>query len=354
MNTSAHASRADEVAIGSRYAAMVMATPGAAPTLQMRRLAQPGPKQAIVRVGAVSLNYHDLVNLMGLIPGPWPRVPISDGAGEVVAVGAEVTAVSVGDRVFGAFYPTWVDGESTRESIAINPGDSGDGWLQQYVTFPAAALIPTPEHLVDPEAATLPCAGTTAWSALESAQITTGDAVVIQGTGGVAMYALMLAKERGAIAIVTSSSDDKLKIAEQHGADHVINRERFPDWDKEVRHVTDRRGADLVVDLGGAETLERSVGAARMNGHVAVVGGLGGFGSASLPVATVLRRRIRLTGINVGSVTATRELARAVSAVGLRPHIGGAFDWSQLEKATETQRAGKHTGKIVLTVGPGT
>jgi NADPH:quinone reductase-like Zn-dependent oxidoreductase len=354
MSTSSTASHGGRMDVGSSYAAMVMSSAGAEPTIEIRPLPQPCPDEAIVRVDAVSLNYHDLVNLMGAIPGPWPRVPMTDGAGEVVALGTKVANVSVGERVFGAFYPFWVDGELTRESIANTPGDACDGWLQQYVRFRADALVATPEHLVDVEAATLPCAGTTAWSALESAQITTGDTVVIQGTGGVAMYALMLAKERGATAIVTSSSDDKLDVAQQHGADHLVNRQRFPQWDREIRRITDRRGADLVIDLGGAETLDRSVGAVRMNGHVAVAGGLGGFGAASLPVATVMQRRIRLTGINVGSVAATRRLARAVSAARLHPHIGNAFDWTDLAHAIETQRGGKHTGKIVLTVDHGT
>lgn len=333
---------------------MVMASAGATPKIELRPVPEPDANEAIVRVRALSLNYHDLVNLMGLISGPWPRVPMSDGAGDVVAVGRAVTNVKVGDRVFGAFYPSWIDGVSSRESLAAKPGDSEDGWLQQYVRFPARALIITPEHLTDLEAATLPCAGTTAWSALESAETTTGDAVVIQGTGGVAMFALQLVKARGATAIITSSSDGKLEVARSHGADYLINRKRNPEWDKEVRAITGGRGADVVVDLGGEATLPQSVTAVGNGGRIAVVGVLGGFGGASVPIATVLGRQIRLLGINVGSIAATRDLARAVSAVRLRPHIGNVFDWSDLDEAKETQQAGKHIGKVVLRVGHST
>ena len=202
---------------------MVMAGPGEAPRPESRPVPEPGPGQAVVAVRASSMNYHDLVNLIGLIRGPWPRVPMTDGCGEVVAVASDVDDVAVGDRVVGAFHPLWLDGALTREKHRITPGDTGDGWLQQHMVYPANALVPAPADLSDGEAATLVCAGVTAWSALRVADVKPGDVVVTQGTGGVSLYAVQLAAAAGATVVVTSSSDEKLDTARSLGADHVIN-----------------------------------------------------------------------------------------------------------------------------------
>jgi NADPH:quinone reductase-like Zn-dependent oxidoreductase len=328
--------------------AMVMMSAGADVVPQQRVVPEPGPLEALVRVRGSSLNYHDLVNLLGLIDGPWPRVPLTDGAGEVVAIGDAVTDLAVGDRVFSAFHPSWQDGRLTRTKLSVTPGDSEDGWLQQYRTFPVDSLIRVPEHLSFSEAGTLTCAGTTAWTALAGAR--SGDVVVTQGTGGVSLFALQLAKVRGATVILTSSSDEKLEIGRSLGADHLINYRTHPDWEHVVRDLTDGEGADLVLDLGGEQTLPRSVSATRPDGSVALIGVLSGFGTAALPVSDAMVRQIRLFGVSVGSVEAHRDLARTISAVGLKPHISHTFDWSELTEARRVQNANEHVGKIAITI----
>ena len=240
--------------------AMVMDGPGEAPRAESRPVPDPSRGEAVVAVRASSMNYHDLVNLMGFIRGPWPRVPMTDGCGEVVAVAPDVQGVAVGDRVVGAFHPLWLDGGLTRASLRATPGDTGDGWLQQHMAYPANALVPAPGHLSNGEAATLVCAGVTAWSALRAADVKPGDVVVTQGTGGVSLYAVQLAAASGATVIVTSSSDEKLETARSLGAHHLINYRTTPEWHKTVVGLTSGRGADMVIDLGGAETLAKSIG----------------------------------------------------------------------------------------------
>ena len=332
---------------------MVMAGPGEVPRPVSRPVPEPGPGQAVVAVRASSMNYHDLVNLMGLIRGPWPRVPMTDGCGEVVAVAPDVEEVAVGDRVVGAFHPLWLDGALTREKHRITPGDTGDGWLQQHMVYPANALVTAPAHLTDGEAATLVCAGVTAWSALRVANVKAGDVVVTQGTGGVALYAVQLAAARGATVVVTSSSDEKLQTARELGAHNLINYRSTPEWHTAVIDITDGRGADLVIDLGGEHTLARSIKAARMDGTVAVIGVLSGFGAAKIPVTSVMTRQIRLQGVAVGSVAALRDLAAAMTSSGVRPHVSHTFDWTELAEAQRVQQAGEHTGKIVITAPDG-
>jgi NADPH:quinone reductase-like Zn-dependent oxidoreductase len=336
--------------VTEQHLAMVMTGKGAAPTPVERPVPEPAPGEAIVRVRASSMNYHDLVNLMGLIDGPWPRVPMTDGAGTVVAIGDGVTNVAAGDRVFGAFHPAWLDGPPVPATKPPVAGDTCDGWLEQLHAFPAAGLVPTPAHLDDVEAATLPCAGVTAWSALEAGGVGPGDVVVAQGTGGVSLFALQLAKARGATVILTSSSDDKLALGERLGADHLVNYRATPDWHREVRALTRGRGADLVVDFGGQGTLAHSVRATRMGGTVAIVGVLGGFGNAELPVSTAMTQNIHLVGITVGSVQAHRDVAAAVGAHGIRPHISHRLGWDELPEAMRVMQAGEHIGKIAVLV----
>jgi NADPH:quinone reductase-like Zn-dependent oxidoreductase len=332
------------------YGAMTMAGPGVAPELIERPIPEPGPNEAIVRVYASSMNYHDLVNLMGLIPGPWPRVPMSDGAGEVVAVGSEVSGIAAGDRVIGAFHPDWPDGRPTPQRKRMMPGDSCDGWLQQYQTFPATGLVKAPPHLSYAQAATLPCAGTTAWSGLEMGGVRAGDVVVTQGTGGVSLYALQLAKARGATVILTSSSDAKLEFGAELGADYGINYATTPDWEREVRAITDGRGADLVIDIGGAETLAHSVRATRMDGSVAIIGVLSGFGGAEIPVSDAMMQNIHLVGITVGSVRAHADLSAAVSAAKIVPPTSHVLGWDQIPEAMRVMQSNEHVGKIAIDI----
>jgi NADPH:quinone reductase-like Zn-dependent oxidoreductase len=330
--------------------AMVMNAQGAPPELDERAVATPGEGEVLVKVNASSVNYHDAGNLAGLMPGPWPRIPMSDGAGTVAAVGSGVTDFSIGDRVMGAFYPRWLDGPPTPERRAELPGDTGDGWLQQYRVAKVSALVATPGHLTDVEAATLPCAGVTAWNALVAGNIAPGDVVVTQGTGGVSLFAAQFAHALGATVIMTSSSDDKLQIGSRLGATHLINYRTTPDWEQEVKRLTDGRGADLIVDVGGAQTLARSVRATRMAGTVTVTGVLTGFDSAPIPIADVLFKSIRVIGVTVGSVRSFVDLCEMVSRTGIRPNVSHVFDWTELTEAVRVLGAGEHIGKIALTI----
>lgn len=334
----------------SSYTAMVMTAQGAAPEPEQRPMPQPGAGEVLVKVNASSVNYHDMVNLAGLIWGEWPRVPMSDGAGEVVAIGPDVTDFSVGDRVISAFHPGWHDGPPTPQAKAELPGDSGDGWLQQYRVAASDGLVATPTHLSDIEAASLPCAGVTAWNALLEAGIGPGDVVVTQGTGGVSLFAVQFAHALGAEVILTSSSDEKLQIGSALGAAHLINYRDTPDWANEVKRITGGRGADLVVDLGGPETLAHSVRAARMGGTVAVIGVLTGFDAAPIPVAEVMLNNIRVIGITVGSVLSFVELCELITTARIKPHISHVFDWTEVGEAVRVLQAGEHVGKIALRI----
>jgi NADPH:quinone reductase-like Zn-dependent oxidoreductase len=333
---------------------MVMSGPGTPLETLERPVDHPGPGQVLVKVNASSLNFHDNVNLMGLLPGPWPRVPMSDGAGEVVAVGPGCDgmqdALQVGQRVMGAFHPGWPDGPPTPEAKRELPGDSEDGWLQQYRVADAAGLVRTPDQLSDVEAATLPCAAVTAWSALQEANIGEGDVVVTQGTGGVSLFTVQLARALGATVILTSSSDAKLEIGSGLGATHLINYRTTPQWDVEVKRLTAGRGADLIVELGGPATLAQSVHSARAGGTVAVIGVLTGFDTAPISVAEVMLNNLRIVGITVGSVRAHRELCALISAADIKPHISHVFDWEKIDEAVAIMRAGAHVGKIALTI----
>jgi NADPH:quinone reductase-like Zn-dependent oxidoreductase len=330
--------------------AIVMPGPAVPVEMVERPVGEPGPGQVLVKVEASSLNFHDHINLMGLLPGPWPRVPMSDGAGQVVAVGPGTDGLQVGDRVMGAFHPGWPDGPPTPEAKRELPGDSEDGWLQQYRVAAVTGLIRTPDYLSDVEAATIPCAGVTAWSALAEADIGEGDVVVAQGTGGVSLFAVQLARARGATVILTSSSDDKLKIGSDLGATHLINYRTTPQWDTEVKQLTSGRGADLVVELGGPATFAQSVHCARPGGTIAVIGVLSGFDTVPISVAEVMLNNLRVIGITVGSVRAHTELCDTMAAATIKPQISHVFDWESLDDALRVMRAGEHVGKIALTI----
>ena len=333
----------------STYTAMVMRAAGAPPEPETRPVPEPGPGEVLVRLRATSLNYHDLVNLDGVIKGPWPRVPMSDGTGEVAAVGRGVTTVEVGQRVNLSFSPSWLRGPPSAEPRREVLGDTSDGCLQQYRCIAAAALVVVPDHLSAAEAATLPCAGVTAWTSLRAGGLKAGDVVLTQGTGGVSLLAVQLAKAHGATVIATSSADVKLDVAKALGADHVINYRTTPDWHVATREITGGRGADIVIDIGGAGTLGTSIRATAIGGTIAIVGGLDGF-TTEVPLSYVLMQQLRLVGIAVGSVADHRDLCRAVAAAQIHPHISHTFDWDQLAEATRVQRANEHVGKIALLI----
>jgi len=331
--------------------AMIMPEPGGPLQLVERLVPEPGPREAVMRVRATSMNYHDLVNLKGMLKfGPWPRVPMTDGSGEIVAVGAQVRSLAVGDRVNATFTPEWLSGRPTPAARRVVLGDTTDGCLQQYLALDERSFVKVPAHLTDDEAATIPCAGVTAWSSLAAGGIKPGDVVLAEGTGGVSLYTVQLAKAAGARVILTSSSDDKLAVGRSLGADHCVNYRTTPDWAAAVRELTNGRGADIVVDVGGASTLAGSVRAAAMGGTVAIMGVLGGSMSAELPLSTAMQANLHLVGITVGSVADHTDCNRAIEQAGFRPHISHRFAWTQMPEAMATMESQQHVGKIVVTV----
>lgn len=321
-------------------------------TLAMAKLPmpEPGPGEVVIRMRAASLNYRDLLvadNVYG--SKATALIPLSDGAGEVSAVGAGVTGAAVGDRVAAAFFPDWVSGPISAEARARALGGTVDGVLAEYVRVPAHAAIALPAHLSFEEAATLPCAALTAWNALaEVARIAAGDTVLLQGTGGVSVMALQLAKAMGGRVIHMSSDPAKLDRLAALGADAVLDYRATEDWDREVLRLTDGRGADAIVEVGGAATLERSFRAVRVGGTIVSIGFVGGGGT--IDPRAVISRAIRLVGITVGSCAMFADMNRAIDRSGLRPVIDGVFAFEDAAEAYRHLRSGRHFGKIVVTI----
>ena len=303
-----------------------------------------------IRVRASSLNYRDLLVASGKYSGPLKPavIPLSDGAGEVVAVGAEVSRFRVGDRVASNFFPGWGAGAISSDVIVSALGGDRDGMLAEYVVLPEQAVIHVPAHLSFEEAATLPCAGLTAWNAVvESGCIKAGETVLLLGTGGVSLFALQFAKLHGARVILASSSDAKLGLAKELGADTLINYRTTPDWEQEVLAETGGRGVDLVVEVGGGGTLQRSIKAVRVGGRIAIIGVVSGAGQ--IDPRPIIGKAIRLQGIYVGSHEMFLAMNRAVSKAVLCPVIGRKFAFAEAQQAYDYQASGAHFGKIVLT-----
>jgi NADPH:quinone reductase-like Zn-dependent oxidoreductase len=306
----------------------------------------------LVKVHAVSLNYRDLLMVRGQYNPkmPLPRIPCSDGAGEVVEVGEDVNAVAVGQRVAGIFMQNWLDGPPTAERIRGALGGDIDGMLAEYVVLPQSGVVGIPEHLSFAEAATLPCAGLTAWNALVNAgYVKPGDVVVTQGTGGVSIFALQFAKMMGAKVIGTSSSDEKLERAKTLGMNAGINYRQTPDWAKWVLQETNNCGADLIVEVGGAGTISQSLQAVRIGGIVAQIGVLS-QSDQPLPIAPLLHRQVRVHGVYVGSRAHFETMNRAIVATHLRPVVDKIFAFSDAREALTTMQNGGHFGKIVIQV----
>jgi NADPH:quinone reductase-like Zn-dependent oxidoreductase len=312
---------------------------------------QPGPGQVIVRIRAASLNYRDLVVIKGGY-GPrqtLPRIPVSDAAGEVAVVGPGVTRVKTGDRVVVCFSPTWLEGPVTQEAIDASLGCYVDGVLSEFVVLSELSVVPIPAHLSFEEAATLPCAALTAWNALFVADhLQPGRTVVVQGTGGVSLFALQFARMAGARVIATSSSDQKLARARDLGASAGINYKTTPDWEKEVRKLTGGQGADHIVEVGGAGTFNRSLACIRMGGMISMIGVLAGA-SAEVRTTLILFRAVRVQGIFVGSRAMLEDMNRAITTHGLHPVIGVTFPFADAPAALRHLESGSHFGKIVLT-----
>jgi NADPH:quinone reductase-like Zn-dependent oxidoreductase len=306
----------------------------------------------LVKVHAVSLNYRDLRMVMGLYNPKMalPRIPCSDGAGEVVELGEGVTEVAKGQRVAGIFMQNWLDGDPTAERIRGALGGDIDGMLAEYVVLRQSGVIPIPEHLSYEEGATLPCAGVTAWNALENAaHVKPGDVVVTQGTGGVSIFGLQFAKIAGATVIGTSSSDEKLERAKALGLDAGLNYRRSPEWAKWVQKQTDNRGADLIVEVGGAGTFSQSLQAVRMGGTVAQIGVLS-QSDQPLPIPLILHRQVRVHGVYVGSRAHFETMNQAITAHKVRPVVDRVLPLDQARDGLKAMEKGVHLGKIVIQV----
>ncbi len=313
---------------------------------------RPGRGEVLVKVHAVSLNYRDLLMVRGHYNPkmPLPRIPCSDGAGEVVEVGPEVSDIALGQRVAGIFMQHWLDGAPTAETSRGALGGDVDGMLAEYVVLQQKGVVPIPEHLSYAEAATLPCAGVTAWNALQhAAHVKAGDVVVIQGTGGVSIFALQFAKLAGATVIGTSSSDEKLARAKTLGLDAGVNYRHSPEWAKWVQQQTGNRGADLIVEVGGAGTFSQSLQAVRFGGTVAQIGVLS-QSEQPLPIPLILHRQVRIQGVYVGSRAHFETMNRAITASGTRPVVDRIYAFDEAREALKTMEKGSHFGKIVIQV----
>lgn len=312
----------------------------------------PGRGEVKVKVHATSLNYRDLLVASGKYSAimPPPLIPLSDGAGEVVAVGDGVSRFRVGDRVAGTFFQGWDAGAISADVTAHALGGAVDGMLAEYVVLPEYGIIHTPSQLTCEEAATLPCAGLTAWNAMvEAGRVKAGETVLLLGTGGVSLFALQFAKLHGAHVIVASSSDEKLARAKALGADTLINYRATPNWDQEALAATGGRGVDLVVEVGGGGTLERSIKAVRVGGCIAIIGVVSGGGQ--IDPRPIIGKAIRLQGIYVGSREMFAGMNRAVSESALKPVIDRTFAFEEARQAYTCQASGAHFGKIVIRVG---
>lgn len=313
-----------------------------------RQNPSPGPGQIVVRIRAAALNYRD----QGVVKGAYgytkfPVIPLSDGAGEVAAVGPGVTQFKPGDRVASTFFVNWTAGRIPADASRNSLGGMVDGVLAEFAALSETGAIKIPDSLSFVEAATLPCAALTAWNALiETGRIKPGESVLVLGTGGVACFALGFAKMHGARVFITSSSDEKLARAKALGADLTVNYARQPEWDKEILELTGGAGVDHVLEVGGPGTLEKSMNAVRPGGSIYVIGALSGAGSINPRM--INRKSLRLQGIHVGSHEMFERMNEAIAARGFKPVIDRTFAFDDAKAAYLHQRGGDHFGKVVI------
>jgi NADPH:quinone reductase-like Zn-dependent oxidoreductase len=316
--------------------------------LSSSEVAEPGAGEITVRVRASSLNYHDYLVALGTLPTPDGRIPMSDGAGDVVAIGSGVSEFTVGDRVIGTFFRDCPSGEPRSEHHRASSGDGVDGFACEYITLPVTGATRSPRDYTDVEAATLPCAALTAWRALvHNGMVRPGDSVLVQGSGGVSIFALQFAKAAGAAVIATSSSDEKLERLKKMGAAAVINYRSIPQWAREVRRLTQGRGVDHVIEVGGAGTFAQSINACREGGHIAMIGVLAGQ-KAEISTASIMARQLRVIGVTVGSRAQQIDMIRAIEVNGIRPVIDREYPLENLADAFRYQESSQHFGKICL------
>lgn len=318
--------------------------------LTTRERPAPGPAEVLVRVRASSINYRDLSTVEDPEPRGinYPCVPNSDGAGEVVEVGAGVSRFSPGDRVCGIFFQSWLDGPIDAAHFGSALGGAREGMLSEYRVLPEDGLVATPAYLSDSEAATLPCAAVTAWNSLvETGNVRAGDTVLLLGTGGVSIIALQLCRLQGVRTILTSSGDAKLERARALGAWATINYAREPDWDSRVLELTDGRGVDHTVEVGGAGTLARSINATRTGGSIGLIGILTG---GQIDPTVILRKSLRVQGVYVGSRRMFEDMNRALTHHEVHPVIDREYDFDNARQAYHDMRAQGHFGKLVISL----
>lgn len=326
--------------------------PASLENLRIVEQPEPGIRPGMVKVRwhALSLNFHDYIIVTGMLPTADGRIPVSDGAGEVIEVGAGVNSWKPGDRVISTFFPDWIDGPPHAANTARLSGDSIDGCAAEVTLVEERWITPMPRGYSYAQAATLPCAALTAWRALvDTAAIRRAQSVLVQGSGGVSVFALQFAKALGATVFAMSSTEDKCARLRRMGADHVLNYRQTPQWGE---HVAERSGGgvDVVIDVGGTTTLEQSLDATRVGGSIVSVGLLGGL-VASLPLPKLLLKQQRLLPITVGSHEHQQRMVELIESSGLRPVIDTSFPLAALTEALRYQAAGRHFGKIVIDIG---
>ena len=310
----------------------------------------PAAGEITVAIKASSLNFHDYAVVKGMIPSVEGRIPMSDGAGVVTAIGEGVSEFAVGDHVVSTFFPDWLDGEPPKTAFTRVPGDGIDGYAREAITAPAHWFTRAPAGFSHAEAATLTCAGLTAWRALfVDYALKPGDTVLVQGTGGVSIFALQFAKAAGATVIATSSSEEKLERVKAFGADHLINYRDTQAWGPKALEITGGRGVDCVVEIGGAGTLDQSMLATRVGGHVALIGVLAGF-AGPVQTALLFSKNLTVQGLTVGSRKMQLDMVAAIEANGIRPEISDSFALENLADAFRHQESGSHFGKIAIEI----
>jgi NADPH:quinone reductase-like Zn-dependent oxidoreductase len=332
--------------------AIRMKAPASVANLRLLDEDQPMPKEGevLVRLRASSLNAHDDFVVRGVIPAADGRIPLSDGAGEVLACGAGVTDLSLGDAVVSAFYPYWLSGDMTAATKRDIPGENVDGYAREYACMPAHAFTRAPAGYSHADAATLPCAGVTAWRGLVvQGKVRPGDTVLIMGSGAVSLFALQFAKAAGARVIATSSSEEKLAKLKQLGADDLINYKTTPNWGEKAKALTDGRGVDQVIEVGGPATFAQSIAACRLGGHIALIGVLSGFAGEVLMPA-LFSAQIRVSGISIGSRADQEDMIRAIQMNRLKPVIDRSFGLEQIAAAFEYYQTQSHFGKVVVEI----
>lgn len=333
--------------------AMRIGSPARLDTLRLSiaEARDPGPREIKVRIRGASLNFRDSLVAKGVLPAPAGLIPLSDGAGEVVAVGSGVTEFAIGDEVVSTFHPNWREGHIDRAEMNNSPGGPADGYACEMVTRSVAHFTHAPEGLNPTECATLTCAGVTAWRAVVTdGRVKPRSTVLVQGTGGVSLFALQFAKAAGATVIATSSSGEKLERLQELGADYVINYGEIENWGEAALKLTGGLGVDHIVEVGGPHSIAQSFVAARTGGHIAIVGAVGGFDIDTMPFAIVQAKRLRLQAVTVGSHRDQIDMISAIDAHGIKPVVDRSYPMESLADGFRFLDEKKHFGKIVIDI----